>query len=125
MAIGAGGAAGYAYAAGKDEKVYPYPFEETLAAVREATQQMQLPIESERSDAVSARIESRLATGERVAIKLEAKGREFTEVGIRVGVFGDHTVARLLYDRIDGILPGPYPPPPAKPAVHVGVSVSN
>ena len=125
VAIGAGGAAGYAYAAGKEEKVYPYPVEETVAAVREAMQEMQLRLESDRADALCARFESHLATGEKVAIKVEAKGQGLTEVGIRIGVFGDHLATRMLFEKIDARLPGPYPPTSPPLETHIGLSISR
>jgi hypothetical protein len=124
---GAGGAAGYAYAAGEHEKLYPYPVATTWAAVRESVAEMQLPIVNERADALRARLESKTASGEKVSIALEAKGEAVTEVGIRIGTFGDSTASRLLFEKIDARLPGPYPAAaaPAKPDVHVGVSVSR
>jgi hypothetical protein len=125
VAVGAGGAAGYAYASGRHEKIYPYPLDQTWAAVRDAVQELQLPVETERSDALSARLESHLATGEKVTITLEPKTPGLTEVRIRVGTFGDHVTSRMVFDRIDSRLPGPYPAPPPKPEVHVGVSVSR
>ena len=123
LLVGGGGAAGYAYAAGKHERVYPYPLPQTWEAVREAVAEMQLPVLSERSDALSAKLESQLATGEKLTITLEPKGEAITEVGIRIGTFGDATTAHLIYEKIDARLPGAFEPP--KPEVHFGVSVSR
>ena len=125
LLVGGGGAAGYAYAAGEQEKLYPYPLADTWAAVRESVAEMQLPSLNERSDALRARLESETASGEKVSITLIAKGNAVTEVGVRVGTFGDANASRMLFDKLDARLPGPYPAPPSKPDVHFGVSVSR
>ena len=125
VAVGAGGAAGYAYATGKQEKLYPYSLDQTWSAVREAVEEMKLLPNIARADALSARFESQLATGEKVRITLEPKSDQLTEVAIRIGVFGDHAACHLLFDKIDARLPGPYPLPEPLPEAHVGVSVSR
>ncbi len=124
LLIGGAGAAGYAYVNGECEKFYPYAMDQTWAAVRDAVQSMGLPVVREASDALSGRLESRTAEGDKVTITLKPKGA-VTDVRIRVGVFGDEDESGLILAEIDKRLPGPYPAPPPRPDVHVGVSVSR
>ena len=107
---GAGaGAAGYAYVKGENEKVYPCPLSQTLPAVRAAVQETGLPVVSEAADDLGAKLESRTSQGDKVTITLEPKGPSVTNVRIRVGMFGDEDASRLIFGRIDPLLPAARP----------------
>ena len=123
--LAVGGAAGYAYSTGKHERLYSYPVGQTWEAVRQSVVELELPILSERSDAHSARLESKWTTGEKAIVTLEAKGENVTKVAIRVGTFGDDAASEQVFKQIDTHLEGGVSPPTPEPKVHVGASISR
>ncbi len=56
-------------------------------------------VETER-DADRIRWRARTAAGDRVDIRLLAKGRDSTDLRIRIGVFGDEAKSRLVLEQI-------------------------
>jgi hypothetical protein len=102
--VAAGGAAGYAYYAGKVDRAYPASFADTWAATRTALAELGMPIVSEERHATDGTIESRTADDDKVHISLETAKSQIpaegtvTDVSIRVRLFGDKPVSeRILY----------------------------
>jgi len=128
--VAAGGAAGYAYYAGKEEHAYPASFADTWRATHTALVELGMPVTSEEQHNGEGTIESRTADDDKVHISLEsvksaipAEGT-VTEVSIRVRWFGDKPVSdRILYQigahlaapRATASVPTVQPPPPPQP----------
>lgn len=123
LLVGGAGAASYAYISGKCEKHYPYPLADTFAAARDAVESLELPVIAESHDALSGRIDSIMASGDKVVITFDSKGPSVTEVGVRVGVVGSEEKSNQIIARLDERLPGGIVPP--RPDVHVGVTMSR
>lgn len=133
--VAAGGAAGYAYYAGKVDRAYPASFPDTWAAAHTALAELGMPVVSEERHNMDGTIESRTADDDKVHISLEtaksaipAEGT-VTDVTIRVRLFGDKPVSeRILYQiglhlapprtvAVPTVLPPPPPQPTLSPPV--------
>lgn len=68
----------------------------TVAALKE----MKLPVLEDRYDHLTARMKSKLATGEDVKISLDSVSASTTKVGIRVGIVGDKDKSQAILDKI-------------------------
>jgi hypothetical protein len=101
---GAGGA--YAYYQGNVSDNYGAEFGQVYQASKEALNDMAMPVITEKHDGLTGSIESSLSDGTKVTISLEEKPRmkpedgHTTEVGIRVGYFGDQSVSSNMMDKI-------------------------
>lgn len=101
---GAGGA--YAYYHGNVSDNYVAEFGDVYQASKEALADMAMPVITERHDGLTGTIESSLSDGTKVTISLEEKPRikpedgHTTEVGIRVGYFGDQSLSSNMMDKI-------------------------
>ena len=75
-----------------------------LGAVAKATgravEQLKFAKISEREDALSAKFTTRTAQDKKIDIELTKVGEKLTKVQIRVGVFGDETVAMSVLEKI-------------------------
>jgi hypothetical protein len=102
----AGGAGGVAYVEGKLDSKEPAPVPVVQRATLEALNELKLPVDSQRGDSSSGRVESSYSDGKRLTVDLDAKGSSVTEVAIRVGTFGDQSRSQQLLDTIRRHLPG-------------------
>lgn len=99
--VAAGAGAGtVAYVRGELESTLPKALARSLEATRQAIEQLKLAKISDKEDALGGVIVARTADDKRIEVKLTAVGEGITKVQIRVGVFGDNTVSRAVYDRI-------------------------
>ncbi|NKB80604.1 MAG: DUF3568 family protein [Nitrospirales bacterium] len=102
MVGAAGGTAGAVFFLGKlTEEInasVPTIHQATLAALKE----LDLPIEEERGDKITAKITSEFSDGKNIWISLESKTRSTTEIIIRVGHMGegDESRSRMLLTTI-------------------------
>jgi len=96
----AGGAVGAVYVMGKlkDEMNYEVPVmhNATVAALAE----LELKLLEDKTDKLSAHMESEFSDGEHVWIDLESISDSRTSLTIRVGVTGNEFRARKIYDAI-------------------------
>ena len=60
--------------------------------------------ESAKSSATDGLATARTATGREVTVTVTRKTEEVSQVGIRIGTFGDENLSRLLYDKIQFFL---------------------
>jgi hypothetical protein len=101
---GAGGA--YAYYHGNVSDDYSAEFGQVYQASKEALADMAMPVITEKHDGLTGTIESSLSDGTKVTISLEEKPRikpedgHTTEVGVRVGYFGDQSLSSNMMDKI-------------------------
>jgi hypothetical protein len=108
LAVGAaGGAAGAAYVLGKltDELNYDVPT--VHAAATQAMNHLGLKLSEDRSDKLTAHMESEFADGTNVWIDMQSISEGRTKLTVRVGVTGDEVRARQIDEAIKRHLPRP------------------
>jgi hypothetical protein len=120
------GGTAYAYHNGKATAWFPSDFADSWHAVKEALNDLALPIKAEQRHRLAGTIESATHTGTKITITLEEKppkvglSEHQTELTVRVGVFGDSEVSQRLLEQIRQRLAArqtlPPPPMPATPA---------
>ena len=106
LAVGAAGAAaGAVYTLGKltDELSYEVPV--VHAATTQAMNDLELRLSEDRSDKLTAHMESEFADGTNVWIDAQSIAEGRTKLTIRVGVLGDEVRARRVYEAIKQHLP--------------------
>ena len=96
----AAGVGGYKYYQGKLTVVYQSPFMETWDATLRALEHMNFPVESKDHDLTGGKIAAKKADDTPVRLKLEYKASQETEVGIRVGLFGDQKASVVIKEEI-------------------------
>ena len=98
--VGAGAAAGVGYVRGDLEATLKNDVEPIYKASLEALDQLELAVISREKDALGAKIISRTSEDKKVQIKLKQTQGGITELSIRIGIFGDEALSRLIYDKI-------------------------
>ena len=103
--VGAGAGAGtYAYVRGEYRATYPYPLGKTYTATLAALKDLQMPVVSSVKDLTDGTIESKKGDGSDVKILLKTEGELVTSIRVRVGIFGNEAVSKLIVDKISGRL---------------------
>ena len=100
LAVGAGAAGTVAYISGDLEAVESRNMADVYEATLKALEQLELSATKEGKDDLSAVIVARDAQDKKITIKLRAPSEESTKIAIRVGVFGNETKSRLIYQKI-------------------------
>jgi hypothetical protein len=102
VAVVAGGAAAgtVAYVRGELSAVLEADMNTSAAAVENAREKLELFSQSHAKDQLSAKYVWRTADDRRVQVNLKKQTDNSTELYIRVGVFGDEALSRLIYDEI-------------------------
>jgi hypothetical protein len=108
-AVGAAGAAAgagaVAYANGKLDSKTAGTVPVVQQATVDALNDLNLRVTGQRGDAASGRVESRYSDGTNLTIDLKKSSSSVTDVGIRVGRFGDQTRSQQVLDAINRHLP--------------------
>ncbi len=116
VAAGAAGGAvvGYAYYKGEVLSDFSAPFADTLAATRGALADLGTTVEKEDGAAGAVTLHGRTAGGDNVKVTVISRTAA-TEVGVRVGVFGNTAVSERTLDQVGARLnaAGPLRPVPA------------
>ena len=99
-AVGAGAAGTVAYIRGDLEVVEPASFDEVYVVTRAVLEQLELNVIKDSKDAISAVIVALDAADKKITIKLSGTTQRTTEISIRVGLFGDETKSRTIYQKI-------------------------
>ncbi len=106
LVIGAaGGAAGAVYIMGKLQEEVSYDVRTVHEAVVAGLKDLELKVLEDRSDKLSAHLESRFADGTKVWVGLEALEPSRTKITIRVGLTGDEVRSRRILEAIKRHLP--------------------
>jgi hypothetical protein len=106
--VGAGlGVAGMKYVSGEGKTAFSAGVEDTRKATVWALEDLSLPVVDRGHDAFSARIASVTASGRDIKIELERQSSKVTMVSIRVGVWGDETITRQIFQHIEDRLKNP------------------
>jgi hypothetical protein len=105
--IGAGGAAGagtYAYVDGEFRSTEQVSLERAWEATKRAVNDLGFTVTRKEKDAYNSEFQLiAYGTGEKkVVVKLEKQSRFLTEIGIRVGMFGDESLSRSILAKIRG-----------------------
>jgi hypothetical protein len=100
-AVAAGAAAGtYFFVKGNLKRSYEAPVEKVWEATLQAVEEFKLETESKKHDAFGGQIEGKMADGDSFKIELKTLGEKSTEVGVRIGAFGDRTKSEAIHDKI-------------------------
>jgi hypothetical protein len=100
-AAAAGAAAGtYFYVKGDLKRNYQAPVERVWEATVQSVAELKLATESKKHDAFGGEIKGKMADGTSYTIQLKRLGEKSTEVGVRIGAFGDRTKAEAIHDKI-------------------------
>lgn len=104
VAGGAIGAGGVIYVNGELTHTVNRPVPKVYAATIATLKDMNLPVLEDTHDQLSARIKSKLATGEDINISLNSASAETTKIGVRVGVVGDKDKSQTILSNIESHL---------------------
>lgn len=99
-AAAAAGAGTYAYIKGDLKRNYEAPIDKAWEASVKAVEELKMTIESKQHDAFSGIIKGKMADGKSFAINLKRLGENLTEIGIRIGTFGDRQKSEAIHDKI-------------------------
>lgn len=99
-AAAAVGVGTYAYIKGDLKRNYEAPIDKAWEATVKAVEELKMPIESKQHDAFSGIIKGKMADGKSFAINLKRLGETSTEIGIRIGTFGDRQKSEAIHDKI-------------------------
>ena len=100
VALVGAGAGTAIYVTGDLETVVAKDINTVYQATLKAIEQLDLKAGTKTKDALAAKIIARDAQDKKITIKLKSKSENATELNIRVGVFGDETKSRLIYEQI-------------------------
>ena len=103
MLIGAGVAAGVgtvAYVNGELKGTEEVTLDKAWQATQQAMQDLQFKVTKSEKDALAGELIALRADNTRIVIRLKQQSDKVTEIRIRVGTFGDETLARLIFDKI-------------------------
>lgn len=94
------GAGAVKYGAGELKAAENVTFERAWKASKRAIKKLNFHITDTSKDDLYGEIVARGAKDRKVVIKLKKQSDQVTEIGIRVGFFGDETTSRLILDEI-------------------------
>ena len=94
------GIGGYKWYKGALTVVYQAPYMEAWDAALRAARTMNLEVTSQKHDLTAGKIEAKRADKKHVMISLKYVSAKETEVGIRVGMFGDRSASEAIKEEI-------------------------
>ena len=104
VAIGAAaaavGAGTYYYIKGDLRRNYEAPMDKTWDATVKALEALKINVESKQNDALTGVINGKLADGKSLSVTLKRISESTTEVGVRIGTFGDRQRSEAIHDKI-------------------------
>jgi hypothetical protein len=101
--LGAGGATGagtVAYVAGELKSSENVSLDRAWNASQAAMGSMGFTMTSKEKDGLSGKLIARGAEDKKVTVKLKEQTDEVTQIGIRIGIFGDKTLSRQVLEEI-------------------------
>ena len=99
-AAAAVGAGAYYYVKGDLKRNYEAPMDKTWEATIKSVEELKLTVESQKHDALSGVIKGKMADEKGFEINLKRLGENLTEVGVRIGTFGDREKSEAIHDKI-------------------------
>ena len=100
VAGGVLGGGGVIYEKGRLSQTLNASVPRAHAATVAALKDLHMPIIEDRHDSLTARMKSRLATGEDVRIGMDYATADTSKVSIRIGVLGDRAKSLMIFERI-------------------------
>ena len=101
VAGGALGAGAVVYEKGELDQNLGHPVPAVYDATMATLRDFKMPVLEDRHDALSAKVKSKLSSGEDVKINISSITASSSKIGIRVGLAGDKDKSRTILDRID------------------------
>lgn len=99
-AVAAAGAGTYYYIKGDLQRNYEASMDRTWEATIKSVEELKLTVESQKHDGLSGVIKGKMADGKGFEINLKRLGENLTEVGVRIGTFGDRVRSEAIHDKI-------------------------
>ena len=99
-AAAAAGAGTYYYVRGDLKRTYNASMDQTWQAAVKSVEELKLATETKEHDAFNGGIKGKMADGKRFTISLKRLDENLTEVGIRIGTFGDRERSEAIHDKI-------------------------
>ena len=99
-AVAAVGAGTYYYVKGDLKRNYEAPMDETWEATITSVEELKLAVESQKHDALSGVIKGKMADEKGFEINLKRIGENLTEIGVRIGTFGDREKSEAIHAKI-------------------------
>jgi hypothetical protein len=99
-AVAAVGAGTYYYIKGDLKRNYEASMDKAWQACVQAVEELKLTTESKEYDAFNGIIKGKMADGKSFSINLKRLGENLTEVGVRIGTFGDRVRSEAIHDKI-------------------------
>ena len=99
-AAAAVGAGTYYYVKGDLKRSYEAPMDKTWDATVKALEALKINVESKQNDALTGVINGKLADGKSLSVNLKRISESTTEVGVRIGTFGDRQRSEVIHDKI-------------------------
>jgi hypothetical protein len=99
-AAAAVGVGAYAYIKGDLKRTYDVNIDNAWAAAVKSVEELKLTTESKTHDAFSGVIKGKMADGTSFEINLKRLAENSTEIGIRLGTFGDRQKSEAIHDKI-------------------------
>ena len=97
---GAAGAGSYAYISGEMKSNESISLNRAWNATQKAVKKSGFTVTSKEKDDFYAKLVARGAGDKKLTIKLKRQSDNITEIKIRVGMLGDESMSRLIYDEI-------------------------
>ncbi|MCK5202571.1 MAG: DUF3568 family protein, partial [Desulfobacterales bacterium] len=79
---------------------YEAPMDKTWEATIKSVEALKLTVESQKHDALSGVIKGKMADEKSFEINLKRLGDNLTEVGVRIGTFGDREKSEAIHAKI-------------------------
>jgi hypothetical protein len=99
-AAAAVGAGTYYYIKGDLKRNYEASMDKAWQACVQSVAELKLTVESKQHDAFTGVIKGKMADGKGFEINLKRLGENLTEVGVRIGTFGDRVRSEAIHDKI-------------------------
>ncbi len=99
-AAAAVGVGAYAYIKGDLKRTYDVNIDNAWAAAVKSVEELKLTTESKTHDAFSGVIKGKMADGKSFEINLKRLAENSTEIGVRLGTFGDRQKSEAIHDKI-------------------------
>lgn len=103
LAVGGAAAAGagtVAYVRGELQTTVDAPLERTWAASQKALTDLQMPVTDQDKDGLSGKLTARAAGDKKVVVRVKKVTSTATELGIRIGTWGDETKSHEILEAI-------------------------
>lgn len=94
------GTGAYIYTKGNLKRNYEASMDDSWKAAVKSVEDLNLSIESKEFTATDGVIKGKMTAGQSFTITLKKLGEKLTEIGVRVGTFGDRPRSEAFHERI-------------------------